>query len=219
MIMNETTRGRRVPWFGCCKYTGNASHAMYATTEVRWFVHGEIPDQAVRWFEALGEPVEKATRTDRYLLPSVENEAGVKLRDGNIEVKTRTDAFGQEQLTPGVAGKAEGFRKWSFPLADEAPVPEEGWIDVEKSRRVRTYSQRGVEARERPDTGCDVELGEVRLGDRVWWTVCLEAFGDGEAARIEALRNTAEHVFSDSAPPIGTAHSMGYAEWLAVHTP
>ena len=187
---------------------------MYPTTEVRWFVPGPVPDEAQLWFEGLGWPVEMAERTDRYLVPASADEPGIKLREGLIEVKARTAVLGVEHLAPSVDGVSETFRKWSFPLAEAPPTPSAGWIDVAKTRRLRTYTQEIADAAEGPEIGCSVELGEVRLGDGVWWTVCLEAFGSDEAARLNIIRKTAKRVFYTITITLDLTQSVGYVGWL-----
>ena len=178
---------------------------------------GPIPEQAARWFAALGAFVETAARTDRYVVPSSAGEPGIKLREGLLQVKARIATLGTERLAPGVEGTVETYRKWSFPVATDAPEPGDGWVDVTKKRRVRTFGRKAgeiVEVPKRPEAGCDVEVGEVQLGEGAWWTVCLEAFGPDEAARHRALRVTAAHVFSHDAPLLDAEHSTGYIGWL-----
>lgn len=194
---------------------------MYPTTEARWFVPGTVLPEAEAWFEALGPAVDEAVRTDCYLVPRAENEPGIKLREGNLEVKTRTDVLGRERLALRVTGQIETFDKWSFPLAPEAPPVGQGWAEVNKTRRVRTFAREDGAVVETPDeveTGCDVELGEARLGERVWWTVCLEAFGPDEAVRLEVLLQTAARVFAGDAPLLDVEHSVGYVGWLCETT-
>lgn len=191
---------------------------MYATTEVRWFLPGAVPDATARWFAALGAPVEEARRADRYLVPSGPGEPGIKLREGAVEVKARTAVRGEQRFGPAGVGTVEAFRKWSFPLAPEAPTPGTGWVDIAKARRVRTFVLKSGALREADamdaERGCGVELGEVRLGERIWWTLCLEAFGPGEAARRNVFEATAAHVFGVGAPVLEATHSRGYVGWL-----
>lgn len=191
---------------------------MYPTTEVRWFLPSEIPSEAARWFESFGPPVDPTSRTDRYLVPSSAIEPGIKVREGRIEVKARMNAHGHERLASGVEGIVESFYKWGFPLTDDSETPQGGWVDVTKTRRLRTFSNESGQVGEfsdHPDSGCTLELGEVQLNGQPWWTVCLEAFGSGEAVRLDLLRATAERVFAGSTLWLESQRSMGYVAWLA----
>jgi len=192
---------------------------VYPSVEVRWFFPGEAPPEAHAWFDALGAPVGLETRTDRYLVPASADAPGVKLREGRLEVKAPTAGPAPVRLRPGVEGWLEAFRKWSFPLGPDAEAPEAGWVDVAKARRLRRFlvtdkGLRPVPPRT-PGTGCDVELGTVRLGAGVGWTVCLEASGPTDEARRAALLRVAAEVFAGDAPMLDAAHSEGYVGWLA----
>lgn len=163
-----------------------------------------------------------AERTDKYLVPSSAGEPGIKLREGLLQVKARTATLGTERLAPGVEGTVETYRKWSFPVAADAPEPGDGWVDVTKKRRVRTFVVEAggiMEVSERSEAGCDVELGEVQLGEGAWWTVCLEAFDPDTSAQYRALCTTAVRVFSDDAPLLDAEHSVGYVGWLTEKAP
>lgn len=194
---------------------------MQPTTEVRWFMPGLVPDAVTRWFDALGSPVAAASRTDRYLQPSTVTEPGVKLREGLLQVKARTAMLGTEVFGSGVEGVVETYRKWSLPVAEGAEEPGIGWVDVAKTRQVRLFTPDGfVEQAGWVDAGCNAELGEVRLGDQTWWTVCLEAFGPDAAAQHAVLRQAAQQMFARSdAPTLERMHSAGYVGWLVQARP
>ena len=190
---------------------------MYPTTEVRWFMQGSLPDEVARWFERLGAVVEAEARTDRYLVPAAANEPGVKLREGQLQVKARTEVLGVERLASGVEGMVETYRKWSLPVAEDALPPVIGWADVAKTRRVRLFTpEQGLtETTEWVEAGCGVEVGEAVLGQGVWWTVCLEAFGPDAEAQRALLQATAQDVFTrPDAPGLDATHSVGYVGWL-----
>ncbi|MDX1439120.1 MAG: hypothetical protein R3284_04380 [Rubricoccaceae bacterium] len=193
------------------------ARAMYPTTEVRWFGEGPVPNDLANWFGALGPTVALLERTDSYLIPTSKNEPGIKLREGNLEIKMRTGNSQQMRFASGIEGKVASFSKWIFPLADDTQQPKGGWIDVAKARRVRTFAIDAgemTETFERLEVGCDVELGDVRIGEQLWWTVCLEAFGLDAYQRIGYLDSTAMHVFSDPLPNLDPAHASDYVGWL-----
>ena len=200
---------------------------MNATAEVRWFYAGDVPEAADVWLEALpGQPSE-AARTDRYLRPT-DAALGVKLREGQLEIKRR-DAPGDPcQFHPRVTGRVERWRKWSFDAGERtSDVPPWTsvagaalWVDVAKTRRKIRYRVEpdgqvvAYAGEAAPENGCDLELTRVAVADVRWWSVCLEAFGDERALR-DTLLQTARYVFETSVPPsLDEAHSKGYAAWL-----
>ena len=196
---------------------------MFPTAEVRWFIEGPVPPEAKRWFEAVAGTPRLEERTDRYVCPASPDGLGVKWREGKLEVKRLREIVGPARFHPRVAGRVEAWRKWSFPLTDAAELAEPAgdWIEVEKRRRVRYFSAapgeeiRPLEDGERTAHACGLELGEVQVGEAVWWSVCLEAFGDDEAALPERLRRVAEHVTSEADPPdLPPGAALSYPAWL-----
>ncbi len=194
---------------------------MQPSAEVRWFLPGPLPDPVLQWFRAVAGEPDWEERTDRYLLPATPDGLGVKLRGGRAEAKRRVAVVGEERFGEGVAGAVERWRKWSFALAEPAEPDGAEWIAVAKRRRVRTFAVEGdavrsVEGEERVAQGCGVEVAEVRVGDGVWWSVCLEAFGSDEAALPDVLRAVAAHVFDAQREPPGLPSdpAMSYPRWL-----
>lgn len=168
------------------------------TVEIRWFQPGPTPAAARAWFDALGPEVLAESRVDAYLTP--ESDAlGVKLREGAVEAKRRTDRLGS--LAVG-AGEVEAWTKWSFPRADAA-TPDQGWVEVAKTRRQRHA----------PSGDCALELSEVVVRGETWWSVCLEATGADLAARRAALADGARQWLA-SAPALPAEAARGYPAWL-----
>lgn len=195
---------------------------MFSTAEVRWFYEGPAPEHAHEWFRAVaGEPPLEA-RTDRYVLPASRDGLGVKWRSGSLEVKRLTEVIGEERFHVCVAGRVERWRKWSFPLADDASLdqPAGDWVEVGKRRRVRYFAAeedgvRWLEDGERSSEACGFELGEVHVGGAVWWSLCFEAFGKDEHALADRLRRVATYAVAAAEPPtLGAAHALSYPAWL-----
>ena len=174
------------------------------TSEVRWFRRGVLPEALQSWFASLGSDVTPERRTDRYLSPA-SDALGVKLRQGQVEVKQR-EGFAGRLAMGSAEADVETWAKWSFLLADRAEMPDEGWIDVAKVRW-----QRHVEA---GDGVCAVEISEVEVGGDVWNSVCLEAAGPTDEARRAALDAGAEWLATGDAPELSAAAAMGYPAWL-----
>lgn len=195
---------------------------MFPTAEVRWFCEGPAPEEAHAWFRAVAGAPPLETRTDRYVRPVTSEGLGVKWREGKLEVKRLAETVGEERFHVVVAGRVERWRKWSFPLAPGASLdrPAGDWVEVEKRRRVRYFAAeaegvRWLESGERSAEACGLELGEVRLGDAVWWSVCFEAFGPDEDALVDRLRRVASHAVAVAEPPtLGAEHALSYPAWL-----
>lgn len=195
---------------------------MFPTAEVRWFLEGPVPGDARAWFRAVAGAPEVEARTDRYVRPTSPDGLGVKWREGKLEIKRRAEVVGEERFHVVVAGRVERWRKWSFPLAPPAELaqPAGDWIAVAKRRQVRYFAAepdgvRWLALGEQSAQACGLELGEVRVGDVVWWSVCLEAFGPDEAALVERLRRVAAHVVAVAEPPaLGAEHARSYPAWL-----
>ncbi len=200
---------------------------MYLTLEVRWFYPGPLPGQLVAWLDRLGRlPAAQPPRKDHYLRLAGHPTMGIKLREGNIEVKTRLGEPQEVQLGPRAVGGLALWRKWSFPLApDAAPlerllVPGTAWIPVTKERRLQRYRLgSGVEPVVVPlgtpaELGCEFELSEVWAGSEEWWSTCLEAFGP-EAELERALLAVASGVLGTGWPlALDAGQALGYPAWL-----
>ena len=201
---------------------------MYLTLEVRWFYPGPVPGQLVAWLDRQGWlPAAQPPRTDHYLRLPGRPTLGVKLREGNIELKTRLSEPQEVQLGPRAAGGLALWRKWSFPLAQDAGplerllVPGAAWIPVTKERWLQRYRLgNGLEPVAVPlgtpaELGCEFELSAVRAGGEEWWSACFEAFGP-EADLERALLAVASRVVGPGWPlPLDVEGAMGYPAWLA----
>lgn len=183
---------------------------MYPSCEIRWFFAGP-PEGLLAWFDSLGMRFDGpagAQRVDHYLLIANGDNMGIKLREGNVEVKHRTARLGEWDFPDiDAKGMAEHWIKWSFRL-DQADAlsqhliregrPE--WIAVAKERLGYTYHfQEGGPALRLPlgnwaPEGCQVELTRIGVRGKAFYTFGLEAFSDsGQLERN--LKMGAEAVF------------------------
>ncbi len=67
--------------------------------------------------------------------------------------------------------------------------------------------------------GCDVEVAEVTIGARHWWTFAFAAFGPQDSRRDALLASWSGLVTATPCPEsIGAriGRAMGYPEWLAL---
>lgn len=200
---------------------------MYPTAEVRWFYWGTAPLAALDWLEQWGGlPEPQIPRRDHYLRLPGNTSLGIKLREGQIEVKRRLCQRGIARFGESVVGIVEHWRKWSFPIATPQagavawPTPATHWITVDKARRLRRYglavdgTLSQVRLDRMPDKGCEFELSEVRAGGGTWWSVCLEAFGQED--NLEDSLYAVSALLISSAWPVAleAPQSSGYPEWL-----
>jgi hypothetical protein len=201
-----------------------------STMEVRWFLRGPIPREILAWFEKHGEqPAQPATRIDHYLRLSHIDSLGVKLREGNIEVKQRQRQLGTVRFHEHVRGMVEHWRKWSFALAAtslrDLLLPPSAWLPVYKARRLHRYqvgddgTLSSISPKVYPEQGCDLEVTQVRLHNQAWWTIGFEAFG-GEDALRGNLCLVAEQILEATPPPALPTHdSYAYPRWLQIADP
>jgi hypothetical protein len=203
---------------------------MFPTAEVRWFWQGDAPDTALAWLKKLpGSHPAEETRTDHYLIVSTTDALGIKLREGQIEIKQRIDGPHPESLSKDVDGYIERWTKWSFGLAREHPTLHQlmisgAWVGIKKTRWLKEYritktgSVVPLGTNESSTQTCALEIAQVIALDahakKRWWTLGLEASGD-EAQLTQTLRRTASDVLTSPFPGAMTEKSSrSYPQWL-----
>jgi hypothetical protein len=194
--------------------------------EVRWIFRGQLRGAVAGWFGQFHGGTE--SRVDTYLLSPQLPGLSVKIRGGRaLEVKVFRGSPGTLDLARA-CGRMESWQKWSFPLSPlNGALPNgnsgsaSGWRTVAKKRRISRISldSRRIAAGtanigQLP--GCDVELTEVRMCGRNWWSLGFEATGPADLLRSE-LEDTAALVFAEALPggvEPGPDESASYAQWL-----
>ena len=199
----------------------------FKTIEVRWFYSGTLPDQVFDWFDTLGEPLAAAdTRTDIYLQSS-SPDLGIKLRQGNLEVKYRQAKLGSIAIDNHPVGQVEQWSKWICiddlsGLTPERIADKPGWIEVSKIRYQRLYQVnfneniRLISIPKPTANAAGIEVTQLKLADQIYWTIACEYFGD----RLELPHQFLSLVQSlmsgfpiSNSPPL---ISGGYPEWLNI---
>jgi hypothetical protein len=190
------------------------------TLEVRWILPGRIDDRIQAWFGRF--PAATESRVDDYLIGPDLAELSVKIRAGRaLDVKMYRGPLAVLQIPDRAQGRMEFWQKWSFPLDSIRRTDESSWQPVHKVRRLAFFSfEAGPSsiAGRRPDhgVGCSVELTEVTMLGRDWWTLGFEAIGPTNKLR-GVIESTAEHVF-EQAPAEGVTltldNSGSYTRWL-----
>jgi hypothetical protein len=147
---------------------------------------------------------------------------GVKVRGGQtLELKVRSKVSTRIDLSGGLGGRPEEWRKWS-PADDVVDFPRDAWwTGVSKVVTKRRFSVAGGEipmGGEPSAPGCDVEVTSVTVGSIDAWSFAFAAFGP-PATRITALRASWWTLTQSGSAPKelvgGLGRSMGYPEWLA----
>lgn len=195
----------------------------FATTEVRWFGEGALPDSLVRWFTTAPASIE--LRCDQYRVDGSPN-IGLKRRGGgSLEVKFRCASSGTAQLNGSRSGRIEGWRKLTDIELSDIPIGSDPvWVDVDKALLTRTYRRSpdgDMQATTPHDTvaaGCDVELASVEVENKVAWTFALEAWGP-DTDRSALLHDTLTAFAAETPLPdelVARLHAdAAYPQWLA----
>jgi len=194
---------------------------MIPTVEVRWFLPFAGVDSQV--LPEAFQAVKPATRTDWYA-PGDER-GGVKLREGNLEIKLFLRDLGLRDFAGRRGrGRVEAWRKWVFSgdatePVDETVLTNAAWIPVVKHRYLRIYSE-GDDGAMRPvdiwpDAGCQFEWTHLVAAGAEWVTIGFEAFGpEGDLERI--LLQTGATVLEPIVDRLSLEPSMSYSypHWL-----
>lgn len=195
---------------------------MFKSREIRWFYPTELKS-VEKWFMDNGYTFENADpRTDYYLPLKNQDDIGIKLREGNVEIKQRIARTKKENISELANGYFENYIKWSFSSAEKDPLFQEiiegekfNWLWVRKERvgYKLKENQNGsiirVKLDEFPEFGCQVEYTRIKIKEELWYTLCLEWFGEKE---IEIDLSILDEMLGDQ--ELKASNSMGYAEFL-----
>ena len=220
--------------------TRNTGQGVYHSGEIRWFFRDGPQSEIDRWFSDCDTAVSEPPRRDSYIILPRCTTAGVKIRQGNIEVKAQTQPAALVSFSDRVSGYQDAWVKWSRPASDPesflaAPTIPERWAHVEKARILRLLSletevPEEIEPRSRHlRAGCQAEKTRLQVlvsdEDAVpghaweqaerWWSLSLEAFGSPDAV-ADLLLRAAAHWFGEDFPATLPARdSISYPQWLA----
>lgn len=195
---------------------------MFKSREIRWFYPTELKS-VEKWFMDNGYTFENADpRTDYYLPLKNQDDIGIKLREGNVEIKQRIARTKKENISELANGYFENYIKWSFSSAEKDPLFQEiiegekfNWLGVRKERigYKLKENQNGsiirVKLDEFPEFGCQVEYTRIKIKEELWYSLCLEWFGEKE---IEIDLSILDEMLGDQ--ELKASNSMGYAEFL-----
>lgn len=205
------------------------------TSEIRWFIKGNIPERIETWLKKLAGEIEcEPERTDIYLNIKDTSKLGIKFREGRFEVKQKMTDLGVLHSS-NISGYAELWKKWSFEAVDEkiplADITEGEWVEITKTRKLKKYifSETG-EIKEGFDNfqsnGCNLELTEMQINSSddlkssdesisSYWTLGLETYGYTDNL-IQNLETAFEYLFKDDFPiNLTKKESYSYPGWIA----
>jgi hypothetical protein len=196
----------------------------FKTIEVRWFYSGVIPVDLLTWFAALGEPLVVDNRTDVYLQSS-SPDVGVKLRQGNLEVKYRQAILGTIEIDGFGSSHVEEWLKWiciddSSGLNPSQSADRSGWIQVAKSRSQRLYQVEFTDKIQlrsiaKPQAGAAaIEITQLQVEQQIWWTIACEYLGNKLDLDRQFLPLVNSLLSACPVPDSGRSISGGYPQWL-----
>ncbi len=192
---------------------------MYKTKEIRWFFKKQ--NRSIEtWFETLGfDSFEK--REDFYLCLG-KDDVGVKLRDGNIEIKHLIGTRARGCLEAKAWGYFEDWIKWSFVAELGHEIVSnitngkcKRWLSVIKERQSAQLTMENGAISIKPyhanlRFGCQIEYSNIHLKGENWYTFGLEWFGnrglDLDASLIHAILGPTK---------LKINQSMGYPAFLS----
>jgi hypothetical protein len=184
---------------------------MLNSLEVRWFISGELPAEVSAWFvgDIGGQLQPSETREDVYLYTPECEYMGIKLRQGRLEIKWR-----QAELEilhfARLEGKLEKWSKWlcedptSESFKPERVLKQKSWLKIGKVRSQRLYED------------CALELTQLKIEDRKWWSLALETVGT-EPPQMDKLQSVLELVGKTyTGSQLQTQNSYAYPQWIAI---
>lgn len=213
---------------------------MLVSCEVRWFF-AEQQRAIVDWFARKNlkfREDKKFSRTDFYLQSQDQNGLGIKLREGNIEIKELLNSNNHSDFI--TFGNVESWCKWSFNVAQEDNLAHEiitekknNWIEVKKDRLGFKYSfDNNSKIEEIPiedksiSEACQIEYTRLEITNVEYFTFNLESFSK-TGKQKENLQKAAELAFHalntfDMAearalpprPSLSLENSMSYPDFL-----
>jgi hypothetical protein len=195
----------------------------FQTIEVRWFYRGEVPVQISDWFEIMGKRLEQIDRRSDIYLQSSSPDVGVKLRQGNLEVKYRQAEIGRFEIE-GLDSRVELWSKWICADDGEHLTPTQladksGWLKVDKIRDRRLFR---VEFGDRieliqvitPTAGiASIELTQLQVLGQNWWTLACEYFGNDLEIDRQFLPLVSNLLTGSGLANIAPHISCGYPQW------
>jgi hypothetical protein len=198
----------------------------FESIELRWFYSGSLPDEIANWFDTLlGEPLAAADARSDFYLQSSSPDVGVKIRQGNLEIKHLQQQFGKIEIDRFGQSQVEQWSKWICHDRSASPTAgKQGWIQVDKVRQQRLYQVEFSDPIQLIPIGTPsknaaaIELTTLQLRGQTWWTIACEYLGDNISIDRQFLPLVRclihKYPLSISIPSV----AGGYPQWLMTNT-
>ncbi|NNE77953.1 MAG: hypothetical protein HKN31_12880 [Pricia sp.] len=192
---------------------------MYLTKEIRWFFKNEN-EHINRWFDRL--EFDNFEQREDFYLDLGKEDLGVKLRQGNIEIKYSVGTRSKGCLNKNAWGYFEKWNKWSFSVENKEAIlsgmtidDQSKWTSVLKERKIAILTfEQGEEnllaADNETASSCQFEYSRIQVSDSVWYTFGLEYSGD---LSLKIRDSLITEILGDT--KFAMNQSMGYPAFLA----
>ncbi|TVL99778.1 MAG: hypothetical protein CV087_16710 [Candidatus Brocadia sp. WS118] len=204
--------------------------------EIRWFYQGRLDAKVSEWFNNQSHFQGNASteeRTELYLITTGNESISPKFRGGKarLELKSRTGQKDFISCDNTLSGRIESWQKWEWGfLEDKQQEVRNAFLETSKGKpRVEVYKKRqqrkfkiaedgstqAVDMEERLDTGCLLEITELKVNGEDWWTLAFDVFSD-QGNAVELFRKSICQILQDYPVKLPEVKdSYAYPAWLA----
>ncbi|MDN3689581.1 hypothetical protein [Cyclobacterium jeungdonense] len=186
----------------------------YSSLEIRWFFPDNVPELQDFVLDNFNMKPEPEIRTDTYYPISNREDLGIKLRQGNHEIKKRRKPGIPFQFNGNQAGHLEYWDKWilnrplpELPYTDPFPVRKKRWVLKFNSQSEQDYTAYPYE--KNLTQGIQVEYAELKVASDTSHTFGLEVFGDTSRSHLEKITSILPDVIC-----LDFKYSLGYPAWI-----
>lgn len=180
------------------------------------------------WFKRSQDLHEEARQRYLYLPFTHVRTVGFALREGTLDVASLQKSLGLHRFTKNIQGRIHLWLRWLHKVSEidreiRLLFENDRWANVCEHRHLRKFSlHRGKLSEVRGNdfsaqTACHVELTEIEVGAKKFWSFGIEAFGHADHAE-ETLKTVSTYCFSEQHSPLkrslNGAQSLPYPEWI-----
>ncbi len=198
------------------------------SADVRWFREGIIPEELMVWFKRGKAMHEDARQRYLYLPFTHARTVGFTLREGTLYIQSLQKSLGLHRFAANLKGHVQLWIRWSHKISEidrdlRTLFENDRWANVCEQRRFRKFCLHQGKVSEVPgndciaQTACHVELTEIEVGAKKFWSFGIESFGHAEQVE-ETLNAVSTYCFSERQSPLkralNCAQSRSYPEWI-----
>lgn len=204
--------------------------------EIRWFHQGKVDTKVSDWFNdpsTFQGNISTEERTELYLITTGNESLSPKFRGGKarLELKYRTGQKDFVACDNKLSGRIESWEKWEWNYSEDKQQEikdtfletskGEPRVEVYKKRKQRKFkiAQNGViqpvDMEERLNTGCVLEITELKVNGQDWWTLAFDVFSD-QGNAVEIFQKSICQILQDYPVKLPEVKdSYAYPAWLA----